>query len=423
MGKATADDHASQPMTPYQSLVRALSDRLVEAQRPIRILDAIKWDEAIERDFFAGGCRQLPAVDRDYYRRRPLPFDPGQKQHELAELARDVQRQLGEADGPGRLIARRCREYHDVVEMLAQRGTAAFSRISRQLYGDGHNGQASQRQLPATLAAVPPPAEQPLIDAPQAVALLSARLGELFPERPVRVKISDGIVADAAAGSDYLKIRGDARFRPCDIRLLEVHEGWVHLGTTLNGQCQPICTFLAKGPPSSTRTQEGLAVLTELLAGASFPARLRRLSNRLQAVARARAGADFLDVFHFFLEQGCDRRESYQHTTRIFRGSLPAGAGPFAKDICYVQGLLGVLHFLGGCLAAADRDRVGLLFCGKTNLADIEELARLARDGLITPPRFLPPPFADLDGLAARIRDLAGLVIPLSRSVPQTTIG
>ena len=54
-----------------------------------------------------------------------------------------------------------------------------------------------------------------------------------------------------------------------DLRLLEVHEGWVHLGTTLNGQSQPVCTFLSKGPPSSTLTQEGLAVLTEVFAFAS----------------------------------------------------------------------------------------------------------------------------------------------------------
>ena len=28
----------------YQLIVRALSDRLVDAQTPIRVLDAVKWD-------------------------------------------------------------------------------------------------------------------------------------------------------------------------------------------------------------------------------------------------------------------------------------------------------------------------------------------------------------------------------------------
>src|SRR5205807_575743 len=84
-------------------------------------------------------------------------------------------------------------------------------------------------------------------------------------------RLSDDILADAAAGSDYIKLRRDAHFTQRDLALLEVHEGWVHLGTTLNGQRQPVCSFLSKGTPATTRTQEGLAVLAELLAGAGRP--------------------------------------------------------------------------------------------------------------------------------------------------------
>src|SRR5262249_3509015 len=178
-------------------------------------------------------------------------------------------------------------------------------------------------------------------DAQQAVVLLSGRLSGYFDEgTPVRVRLSDGIIADAAAGCDYIKIRQDARFTPRDVRLLEVHEGWVHLGTTLNGAGQPVCTFLGKGPPSSTMTQEGLAVLTELLTSASHPGRVRRLTNRAAAVALAERGANFLDVFRFFLDEGYSPKESYQQTTRVFRGSLPEGCGPFTKDLCYSKGFV-----------------------------------------------------------------------------------
>ena len=68
----------------------------------IRILDAIKWDEAIEREFFDKGCKELPAVTRDYYLNRPLPFDPEQKYHEFHEIERDIRRQLGEFNAPAR---------------------------------------------------------------------------------------------------------------------------------------------------------------------------------------------------------------------------------------------------------------------------------------------------------------------------------
>jgi uncharacterized protein (TIGR02421 family) len=215
------------------------------------------------------------------------------------------------------------------------------------------------------------------------------------------VQLSDGIVADSAAGSDYIKIRGHRRFTPREVRLLEVHEGWVHLGTTLNGQNQPVCTFLSKGPPSSTITQEGLAVLTEILTFASHPGRLRRLTNRIEGVAMAEAGANFLEVYRYFLGEGYDPRESYQQATRLFRGSLPEGCGPFTKDLCYSKGFVLVYNFIRLAVSKGMARRVPLLFCGKTTLADVKTLAQLVDEGLVVPPRFLPPQFADLHALSA----------------------
>src|SRR5262245_18191169 len=123
------------PLSPYESMVRALSDRLVEAQRPIRILDAIKWDDDVERAFFAKGCRELPPVTRDYYLARPVPFDVEEKLHEFHAIERDVRRQLGEFNAPGQIMARMCQEYREVVRLLKSRGTRAFAEISERLYG------------------------------------------------------------------------------------------------------------------------------------------------------------------------------------------------------------------------------------------------------------------------------------------------
>jgi uncharacterized protein (TIGR02421 family) len=395
-------------------MVRALSDRLVEAQRPIRILDAIQWDDDVERAFFAGGCRELPSVTRDYYLSRPLPFDPDQKLQEFQTIERDLRRQLGEFNAPGQIMARMCQEYREVVHLLTQRGTPAFAEISERLYGSAadsfHAGDPNLADLGHMMADTLDNLSHEAIfareeadcDAQQAVATLSARLGDYFQDpAAVRVQLSDGIVADAAAGSDYIKIRGDATFSPRQVRLLEVHEGWVHLGTTLNGQNQPVCTFLSKGPPSSTITQEGLAVITELFAFASHPGRVRRLTNRIEGVALAETGADFLEVYRYFLNEGYDPRESYQHSMRIFRGSLPAGCGPFTKDLCYSKGFVLVYNFIRLAVSRGMARRVPLLFCGKTTLADIKTLAQLVEEGLVVPPRFVPPQFADLHALSA----------------------
>ena len=402
------------PLTAYESMVRGLSDRLVELQRPIRILDAIKWDDDVERAFFAAGARELPPVTRDYYLSRPLPFDPDQKLHELHTLERDIRRRLGEFNAPGQIMSRMCQEYRDVIGLLLARGTRAFAEISERLYGSSsdsfHAGDPSLVDFGHMMSDILDNlshdsifrTDEPSLDAPQAVDFLAGRLSEYFRDpRAIRVRLADGIVADAAAGGDTIKLRQAARFGPRELRVLEVHEGWVHLGTTLNGQHQPICTFLSKGTPSSTVTQEGLAVLTEIFAFASHPSRVRRITNRIEGVALAEAGADFLQVYRHFLAEGYDPRESYQHTMRIFRGSLPANCGPFTKDLCYSKGFVLVYNFIRLAVSRGLVSRVPLLFCGKTTLADIKTISQLVEEGLVVPPRFVPPQFSDLHALSA----------------------
>src|SRR5436309_2836231 len=113
MGKDTASpsQRPSRPLTPYEVTVRLLSDRIVEAQRPIRVLDAIKWDDSIEKAFFAAGATALPAVAQAYYESRPLPFDPITKREEFQGIEQDVRRQLGDDNELGSIMIRMCREY------------------------------------------------------------------------------------------------------------------------------------------------------------------------------------------------------------------------------------------------------------------------------------------------------------------------
>ena len=72
------------------SIIRALSERIVEAQRPIRILDQVKWDDTIKRDFFRNKAHKLPKVDQNYYKKRPLPFDVVTKMEEFRGILRDT---------------------------------------------------------------------------------------------------------------------------------------------------------------------------------------------------------------------------------------------------------------------------------------------------------------------------------------------
>ena len=76
-------------------------------------------------------------------------------------------------------------------------------------------------------------------------------------------------------------------FSQRDLDLLETHEAWVHIGTTQNGLAQPVCTFLGKAAPRTTVTQEGLAVLTEMLNLRSHPRRLAKLMHRIEGIRAA----------------------------------------------------------------------------------------------------------------------------------------
>ncbi|WGL62451.1 flavohemoglobin expression-modulating QEGLA motif protein [Pseudomonas sp. CW003PS] len=404
--------NSQQKLDDYQLCIRALSDRIVEAQTPIRVLDAVKWDDGIRDGFLKAKGKQLPAVDRDYYLGRPLAFDAAAKKLEFQNIERDITRQLGQFNPVGQIMRRMCKEYRMVIRMLEARGTEDFGLISQELYGAAsdafHAGDPTLADLGLMLsdylnniaARGDLEDEAKNLDASDAVNILQQRLAGVFGDDTIRVFESDGILADAAAGADYIKIRSDARFNERDVKALEVHEGLVHVGTTLNGLNQPICTFLAKGPPSSTVTQEGLAILMEVIAFASYPTRLRKLTNRTRAIHMAEEGADFLQVFEFFREQGYGMEGSYSNASRVFRGSLPNGL-PFTKDLSYLKGFILIYNYIQLAVRKGKLEQIPLLFCGKTTLEDMRTLRKLVDEGLVLPPKYLPPQFQDMNALSA----------------------
>ena len=398
----------------YERAIRELSEQVVAAQKPIRILDALKWDDEVEDFFFKNKFKKLPLIDADYYQRQnPLSFDPLKKIEEFHEIDRNIRRKLGQYSGVGSIMQRMCYEYCRVVEMLMARGTKKFTEISQELYGSSQDafhvgapslkdfGIMASEALANISDQVETKADVEKYTSEDAVRILSEKLKNYFSDDDhVRVELSDGIIADAAAGADKIKIHSGLKFSKREIRTFEVHEGWVHLGTTLNGMSQPICTFLSKGPPSSTVTQEGLAIITEIFAFASFPGRVRRLTNRINVVSMAEEGANFYDVFEFHREQGLDEADSYQSTLRVFRGST-FDDGPFTKDLSYSKGFILIYNYMRLAVQRGLVNRIPLLFVGKTTLDDLHVLADLQEEGLITPPKYLPPQFNDLSAVSA----------------------
>jgi uncharacterized protein (TIGR02421 family) len=416
---AQQDPHPSIPPLPaagpwrsYKEIVAQLAQRIVDAQRPIRVLQAVRWDNSIEEQFRKSRFKELPKIDADYYAKQDLGFDPREQATIFEEIAHDVDRELGESDAIGAILSKTAIEYRDVVRMLAARGTPVFYAYARKLYGSPKDkfpdGKTSLRDLGHVLYEILTNIDDTLlgqryernIPAGDAAAELNQRFAAYFGDTTVRVEVDDTLLSDAAAGSDYVKVRTGAMFSQRDIDILEVHEGWVHVATSLNGQAQTVAKWLAKGPPRTTTVQEGLAALCEIFTFRTYPRRARRLNDRVLAVDKAEDGASFVEVFEWFRTEGYDEDECFHNTRRVFRGGVVEGGAPFTKDACYCKGIVLNYAFIRSAIQHNRVDLLPYLFVGKVAHEDVPVLARRVNDGVVKPPGILPPMFRDLNGLA-----------------------
>jgi uncharacterized protein (TIGR02421 family) len=400
------------PWRTYKERIAGLAQRIVDAQRPIRVLQALRWEPSVEDAFRRAKYRDLPRVGPDEYARIDLGFEPRSKAEEFETIAEDVERDIGEKDPIGRILMATAREYKEVAAMLAARGTKRFYSYSKKLYGSPKDtfpdGQTTVRDLGLalyeTLTACSTgdlgPKQSTDIDAETAAEMLNQRFSSYFHGAGIQVQVDDAMLADAAAGSDYVKIRSGAKFAQRDIDILEVHEGWVHVATSMNGQAQPVAKWLAKGPPRTAALQEGLAAMLELFTFRSYPKRARKLNDRILAVDKAEDGANFLDVFEWYRTEGYEEDECYTNTRRVFRGGLIAGSGPFTKDACYCKGKVLNYAFIRAAILNKRPELVPFLFVGKVAHEDIPVLYARVAEGIVRPPVHVPPMFRDMNGLS-----------------------
>ena len=383
--------------TTYKEKVKRLSQRIVEAQRPIRILDAVKWDHTIEQELKKSKYRQMPKINAEYYQKIDIGFDAPKKLDELKDIVNDIELTLGATDSLGLLLKEIAEQYMDVVEMLLARGTKRFWDYSRKLYGspkdlcfDDKNtifglGQLLYSILSGIDDTVLGPSYPEDYEAKQAVDILNQRFKSYFPDNSVQAKISDGILADAAAGGDTVKIKDGSRFSSRDIDILEVHEGWVHVGTTQNGSQQHVAKWLSKGPPRCSATQEGLAVIMEIFTFRSYPKRARHINDRILGVVKAEDGANILELIEFYRTEGYSEEDAMASARRVYRGGMVEGGAPFTKDISYCRGFIENYNFMRAAIRAGKPQLIPFLFVGKIRVDDIPLLYQKYKEGIIDP--------------------------------------
>jgi uncharacterized protein (TIGR02421 family) len=376
--------------------IRKVAGLLYQASRPLRILRTIAWPTEVKELFFAKNAQELPQVSY-------APIDPTP----VLEAVREARRLIVPSTTIDLWLERQADGLERAARMLANVGTPAFFEYSRQLYGEPTTPlryfpftalELSQsisdtiEQLARIEMDIAPPSYH---TAEEVAGDIERAVQKHFGEDAPKVELVDKLSANALATASTINIRRDARFTDRDASQLLNHEAYIHVATSLNGRAQTDLPILAAGHPGTTRTQEGLAVFAELISGSMELDRMRRLADRVFAIQMAVEGADFLEVYRYYLERIGNRDQAFENTRRVFRGGVITGGAPFTKDVVYLYGLLGVGNVIRSFFASGRSDCLKLLFCGKLDLMDIPVLCELYDMGLCKAPRYLPPWVSD----------------------------
>jgi uncharacterized protein (TIGR02421 family) len=385
----------------------ALDARMVKAVRGIRLLNMVSWAASEQQKFLDSYRRGDCTLPRHEYPK----YDFTEVRRELAIVEKAADR-----DHPiGHYVCDSARSWSIAAEMLENLGTPEamthsirlFGRPDEPLPGGGpttreaaHHFIDIANELDKELLA---PEEQVQISATALQLQLQGALDDFFNERRIEVVLDPELIAKAAAGATRIRLRSGAAFSDYDKHQLLEHEAFVHSLTALNGREQPQLQSLSLSSPRTTATQEGLATFAEQITGSIDIERMKRISLRIEAVAMAMSGADFIEVFRYFLDSGNPEVESFVSAQRVFRGVPTTGGCAFTKDTVYVRGLIGVHTFFRWALRQKKLRLCRLLFAGKMTLADVQRFEPMFDCGALVPPRFLPQWVSRANGLAGML--------------------
>ncbi|HPH47489.1 MAG TPA: DUF1704 domain-containing protein, partial [Chryseolinea sp.] len=324
--------------------IAELDAALVQASKKIKVLSTLAWPAGEEEKFLQGwrkGKAQLPEINL-----------------EIPAVAKSIEQldsivtQCNPNNPVEKFLSETAESYANAGRMLQAIGTTDFTKYSSKIYGRPDMMYKLQGMtavdgakffLDVTDNLLGNQHIQPTetdISATEFAGWLKTEVDEFFEHDTVEVVLDLKMSSKALAGATRIRVRGSAVFSQLDKDQLLYHEAFVHTATQLNGKKQINLKSLGLGAPRTTRTQEGIAVLAELITGAMDITRLRRIALRVIAVKMALDGADFIETFKFFLDAGQSEDESVRSVQRIFRGGAVKGGVVFTKDAVYLQGLL-----------------------------------------------------------------------------------
>jgi len=376
-----------------------LSELIYLASKEVKILKHISWSENVRIEFFKNNCNKIPVVTYPKYDDSDLIFLLKKSGILFGDTKYDV------------WLKNKVKDIKRSSELLSLCGTSDFFKLSSDIYGLPSTPIHDKTTMPRDLSRQ---FEEIInsINSNQIMQMHSSKLSSetvakeisksvdaFFGELAPKIKLVQGLSAKATASSKTIKIRENGEFDQTDVRQLLNHEAYIHVATTLNGRGQEKMKILGSNYGSITKTQEGLAVFSEFITGSIDVDRMRRISDRVLAIQMAIDGADFIEVFKYFVKKNNSNNQAYESARRVFRGGLLTGGAPFTKDIVYLDGLIRVYNFFRSAISQGKTECIELLFSGKIDIDDIPIVYSLYKEGFVEKPQFIPPWAVDLNYL------------------------
>ena len=378
------------------------SSKLFEISKHIKILRYLAWDKSVRATFLNSKSETIPKVEYP-------KFDSIELRASLKKL------KSINGDTPyDKWLQSKINDILSSIDLLQSSGTKQFLKKSEQIYGSPNfvlkDGKTSTLQLAKKFEALIDSHLEHFSESLQVNPLpvanvkknIEKRIQPIFGSKSPKITIEDQLSAKATASSKRIRLRNGASFTNKDVDQLINHEAFIHVATTLNGRQQTNVKILGAKTGPITKTQEGLAVFSEFITGCIDVNRMYRISDRVIAIQMAIDGADFIEVYRFFLKRdGKTRTQAFEDARRVFRGGVLSGGAPFTKDMVYLDGLVRVHNFFRSAILGGKINAIEILFSGKIDLDDIPILLKMKKDGLIQKPIFLPEWVRDMNYLVS----------------------
>lgn len=279
-----------------------------------------------------------------------IPFGVNIKSKRLAMdvLLRDLQ-VADLSHSMKEVFTQRILDYHTLLSMMENFDNVFFYDHCTKLYGTSQLSTQNNsfhyflEQIPNYCVT---DVSETTLKGETALGYLRNRLLETFEDTDVEVKPSTSLLSDSSAGRRVLKLNPHKTYSTQQLDIFLVHEGWVHLGTSLNGAAQSEHTWLSTWAPRTTFLQEGLAILTELITGCMTHERWSKVVLRHLATTMAERGSNIQDVYAFLRHHDLEELDAFKLALRVFRGVPLDGGMAFTKELLYLHGLVQLLYHL-----------------------------------------------------------------------------